>query len=210
MEDQNGTYQADDQHIRHILHTSKADVSQLMDEFEFGRALGRIQQCLVKVRHGHKFLSAVSTHVIVSIQANEYMTQLAWWHNTLPEMQKEGGSATLTSNSGHAGMDIQSKIAVLRRTHLYSHESLRIASILLQPFMPARATVALNILGIDGHRRDWSDAVLVTESRIEQEAERYNSDWGPLFLQLPLGGKSSRNVECLVSNQTQDRGECAS
>jgi len=189
LEDQDGTSQADDQHIRHILSTSKADVGQFMDEFEFGRALGRIQQCLVK--------------------ANEYMTQLAWWHNTLPEAQKEG-SATLTSNSGHASMDLQSKIAVLRRTHLYSHESLRIASILLQPFMPATATVALNALGIDGHRRDWSDAVLGAELRIEQEAERYDSEWGALFPPLARGGKSLRNAERLVSHQTQDRGECAS
>jgi len=116
----------------------------------------------------------------------------------------------LTSNSGHAGIDIQSKIAILRRTHLYSHESLRIASILLQPFMPAKATVALNTLGIDGHRRDWSDAVLVAELRVEHEAERYNSEWGALFPPLVLGGQSSHDVGCLVSHQAQDRGECTS
>jgi methionyl-tRNA synthetase len=50
LEDQDRTYEADDHHIRHILRTSKSDVYQLMEEFEFSRALERIQECLMKVR----------------------------------------------------------------------------------------------------------------------------------------------------------------
>lgn len=60
LEDQAGMYKADDQYLGHILRMVKSDVDQLMDEFEFGRALDRIQQCLMKV--GHSFLCIASTH----------------------------------------------------------------------------------------------------------------------------------------------------
>lgn len=186
LEDQDGTYETEDHHIRHILRTLNSDVHQLMEEFEFSRALERIQECLIKVRTSLTQFGrrADSTHVTTNTQANEYTTQLAWWHNT------------------------QNRIAVLRRTHLYTHESLRIASILLQPFMPSKTADALDILGVYGNHRNWSDAALGGELRIEQESERYNSERGVLFSPLESRRESSSNMEFVDSKQAnQTEGE---
>jgi methionyl-tRNA synthetase len=126
---------------------------------------------------------------------------------------KVGGRTAFTTNSDYAATNIQNRIAVLRRTHLYTHESLRIASILLQPFMPSKTAEVLDILGVDDDHRNWSDATLGRELRIEQESERYNSEWGVLFSPLESWKESSGNVESPGSkqaNQTIDEKKSAS
>ena len=40
----------------------------------------------------------------------------------------------------------------------YAHDALRIASILLQPFMPQKATESLDRLGVPADKRSWADA----------------------------------------------------
>lgn len=139
---------------------------------------------------GRAQLSLHSFHSrIMSTQANEYATQLAWWNSPLPTIPNDGQSATLTPSNSHASMDIQNRIAILRRTHLYTHESLRITSILLQPFMPSKSTMALNMLGVDASHRNWSDAVFGGELRIEEESEQYSCGPGVLFSPVENRGK---------------------
>jgi hypothetical protein len=128
---------------------------------------------------------------ITSTQANEYTTQLAWWHNTLPDLST---AREVASRSNFTGSDVQRRISVLRRTHLYMHESLRILSILLQPFMPSKSSEALDILGVDGNHRDWSDAVLGWELRIERESDLYNLQRGVLFPPLNIRNERMQSL----------------
>lgn len=48
LNDVEGKYGAEDKEIKQMLVTTRADVERLMDDFEFGRALERINECLVK------------------------------------------------------------------------------------------------------------------------------------------------------------------
>lgn len=50
LDDANPAFSAEDKELKQTLTDVKTDVEQLMDDFEYGRALERIQECLVKVR----------------------------------------------------------------------------------------------------------------------------------------------------------------
>lgn len=46
----NPVFSAEDEELKQTLTDVKTDVEQLMDDFEYGRTLERIHECLVKVR----------------------------------------------------------------------------------------------------------------------------------------------------------------
>lgn len=93
-------------------------------------------------------------------------------------------------------------VAILRRTHLYMHETLRITGILLKPFMPSKSEQILDALGVSTTAgRAWDDAVLGggrgrvpntagKEMTIEEESSRYDVAKAVLFPPLEGNGKT--------------------
>ncbi|KAF9509338.1 hypothetical protein BS47DRAFT_159750 [Hydnum rufescens UP504] len=65
-------------------------------------------------------------------KANLHTTRLSWWR--YPNHQ-----------------------SLVRRSHFYSHEALRISAILLSPFMPGKSAEMLSVLGISVDARTWQD-----------------------------------------------------
>lgn len=49
--DSDQLYSAEDRAIKHTLSTVQEDVQRLMDDFEYGKALERLYQCVVTVRY---------------------------------------------------------------------------------------------------------------------------------------------------------------
>jgi len=80
----------------------------------------------------------------------------------------------------------------IRRAHYYMHETLRITSILLQPFMPSKSNEVLEILsigrrGIQGQQggRGWKDLPLKEKDSVARNAGRYTKDaFKDLFVPL--------------------------
>lgn len=48
--DEDSPYSAEDRRIKHTLRSAQEDVQRLMDDFEYGKALERLYQCVVTVR----------------------------------------------------------------------------------------------------------------------------------------------------------------
>lgn len=75
-------------------------------------------------------------------------------------------------------------IAAVKRTHIYTHEALRICGILLQPFMPSKSREILDALCVADEDRRWEKAVLDLD-RIDEdlmyELAGYRVGWVGLF-----------------------------
>lgn len=94
----------------------------------------------------------------IQIQANRHFGQLKWWEH-------------------------KSSSDVVQRSHFYTHEALRIASILLQPFMPTKANEVLSALGVEDRR--WESTVLGA-SGVPVDS-RYKPSYKSLFPPLGTG-----------------------
>lgn len=133
-------------------------------------------------------------------QANEHTTKLEWWK--VPSLAQFVLPVDSTKQHEIANnADTIRDIAILRRTHLYMHETLRITGILLKPFMPSKSEQILDALGVSTTAgRAWDDAVLGgrswapntagKEMTIEEESSRYDVAKAVLF--PPLEGNGNK------------------
>ena len=74
------------------------------------------------------------------MQTNQYLQQNEPWN-----------VIKLGTETGQAKVD---------RTIYYCSEAIRIVGILLQPYMPSKAAVLLDMMGVDESRRTFEDAVI--------------------------------------------------
>jgi methionyl-tRNA synthetase len=77
----------------------------------------------------------------------------------------------------------------VERTVFYSAESVRIAGILLQPFMPTKASELLDMIGVDPSRRTFDDAMVGSDTTYgEAKISIGKGAWDGLFPPLPVEG----------------------
>lgn len=141
---------------------------------------------------------------------------MAWWHlPSLPQISRpvpaEFFKSTKLSEIANSAEVIRD-ISILRRTHLYMHETLRITGILLKPFMPEKSAQLLDALGISEEERRWEDAILGGSATmgIEKAAERYNSKKAILFPSLEIKGsigKASPTASTNAGTATKAGGQ---
>lgn len=75
----------------------------------------------------------------------------------------------------------------MERTIYHCAESIRIAGILLQPYMPTKASLLLDMMGVDESKRTFDHAFLGRDKTYgEPKSPVGNSKWDSLFPPLPV------------------------
>lgn len=119
------------------------------------------------------------------MQANEHTTQLAWWKHTLKSYSLPRElPATLSASDID---NVRRSIIAIRRTHVFTHETLRIVGTLLQPFIPMKAGEILDALGVSEEHRGWRAANLKeneVDTQLATETAGYRAGWTGLFPKL--------------------------
>lgn len=75
----------------------------------------------------------------------------------------------------------------MERTVYHCAESIRIIGILLQPYMPTKASQLLDMIGVDESRRTFDDAMLGNDGTYGEAKISVGKDaWDALFPPLPV------------------------
>jgi methionyl-tRNA synthetase len=142
-------------------------VASTMDELNPSAALGQIMEVVAKVCCQPAACVIPFSHANLSFrQTNKFITDAEPWN------QAKNGD--------------ESK-ALLSRTVFLSSESLRIAGILLQPFIPKKASDLLDMLGVSPDQRHFDDAKVFADFNYgEPMQDPGRGQFDALFPPLPV------------------------
>lgn len=133
---------------RERLDSLRDEVDKKFDQLNPGAALQLIMDSVYEVGvptcHPHpKFRMH---HRLTTFQTNKYLQHCAPW--LLVKLAADNPNAETAHNT----------TARIHQTVYHSAEAIRIAGILLQPFMPTKSAQLLDMLGVDPGRRTYADA----------------------------------------------------
>ena len=165
------------------LETLRDEVSREMNALRPDKALALIVGAQAEVcTHPHHFPHYDRAN---RVQGNKYMTRMEPWNIRDPNVDDPAALARLS-------------------TVIYTlSETLRITSILLQPYMPARAADALDRLGVRADRRTFEFAVRGADGEYGMSAARPEGKGseGSLFPPLPSSEFESEEGEPLEEDK---------
>lgn len=122
--------------LRRLIQEVPGQAVDFMEKLDPRQALHTIMQLVYSV----SFTLCTALPILTHGQTNKYFQNVAPWN--------------ITRNSAHPAVDHE-----VNRIIFLSAEAVRIAAILLQPFMPEKMRTALDMLGVHESKRTINDAI---------------------------------------------------